>query len=93
MNVKQLRAFLAVAQYLSFAQAGERLTVRQIPMNQETSVQPTQHSARQIGRSGFLLCWRPSGAPLFVIIIGELLEQPTIADAPRHTAVFLFQVD
>ncbi|WP_430624639.1 hypothetical protein, partial [Pseudomonas syringae] len=25
MNVKQLRAFLAVAQYLSFAQAGERL--------------------------------------------------------------------
>jgi len=25
MNVKQLRAFLAVAQSLSFAQAGERL--------------------------------------------------------------------
>ncbi|UXZ98453.1 LysR family transcriptional regulator [Pseudomonas phytophila] len=29
MNVKQLRAFLAVAQYLSFAQAGERLHVSQ----------------------------------------------------------------
>ncbi|PIO92561.1 LysR family transcriptional regulator [Pseudomonas syringae] len=29
MNVKQLRAFLAVAQYLSFAQAGERLNVSQ----------------------------------------------------------------
>lgn len=29
MNVKQLRAFLAVAQYLSFAQAGERLHLSQ----------------------------------------------------------------
>lgn len=29
MNVKQLRAFLAVAQYLSFAQAGERLNLSQ----------------------------------------------------------------
>ncbi|RMR60486.1 Transcriptional regulator, LysR family [Pseudomonas syringae pv. actinidiae] len=29
MNVKQLRAFLAVAQYLSFAQAGERLNISQ----------------------------------------------------------------
>ncbi|NVL28748.1 LysR family transcriptional regulator, partial [Pseudomonas syringae pv. actinidiae] len=27
MNVKQLRAFLAVAQHLSFAQAGERLNL------------------------------------------------------------------
>ncbi|WP_017707110.1 LysR family transcriptional regulator, partial [Pseudomonas syringae] len=29
MNVKQLRAFLAVAQHLSFAQAGERLNLSQ----------------------------------------------------------------
>lgn len=84
MTVKQLRAFLAVAQTLSFAQASERLHVSQSALSLAIKALETQLGGALFGRTTRQVRLTPEGEALLPLARRLIAEWDDVEDALRR---------
>ena len=73
MELEQLRAFVAVAEEISFTKAGERLYMSHSTMSRAVSALETEFSVRLVSRDNHVAGLTPDGEKLYKMAL-ELLD-------------------